>query len=130
MRISDWSSDVCSSDLLVDGKCVGQFYRERFAGRTWRDSILEMNDGPRIRGMTASITYLLDRYGIAPEVTIQTHADYYTIYDANGVPFSRVMFSGGVFGMRELMSGKSVKFKALAPALQAARAGLTDYQIG
>src|SRR3546814_732538 len=38
--------------VLVDGKCVGQFYRERFAGRTWRDSILEMNDGPRIRGMT------------------------------------------------------------------------------
>src|SRR3546814_16088047 len=37
--------------VLVDGKCVGQFYRERFAGRTWRDSILEMNDGPRIRGM-------------------------------------------------------------------------------
>src|SRR3546814_8506872 len=105
MRISDWSSDVCSSDL---------------------DSILEMNDGPRIRGMTASIPYLLDRYGIAPEVTIQTHADYYTIYDAKGVPFSRVMFSGGVFGMRELMSGKSEKFKALAPALKAARAGLTD----
>src|SRR3546814_1226539 len=107
MRISDWSSDVCSSDLiriavLVDGKCVGQFYRERFAGRTWRDSILEMNDGPRIRGMTASIPYLLDRYGIAPEVTIQTHADYYTISDAKGVPYSRVMFSGGVFGMREL----------------------------
>src|SRR3546814_16612626 len=22
MRISDWSSDVCSSDLLKDGKCV------------------------------------------------------------------------------------------------------------
>src|SRR3546814_9329179 len=36
------------------------------------------------------------------------------------------MFSGGVFGMRELMSGKSEKFKALAPALKAARAGLTD----
>src|SRR3546814_13617474 len=86
-----------------------------------------MNDGPRIRGMTASIPYLLDRYGIAPEVTIQTHADYYTIYDAKGVPFSRVMFSGGVFGMRELMSGKSEKFKALAPALKAARAGLTAY---
>src|SRR3546814_17166281 len=85
-----------------------------------------MNDGPRIRGMTASIPYLLDRYGIAPEVTIQTHADYYTIYDAKGVPFSRVMFSGGVFGMRELMSGKSEQFNALAPALKAARAGLTD----
>src|SRR3546814_19331038 len=126
MRISDWSSDVCSSDLLVDGKCVGQFYRERFAGRTWRDSILEMNDGPRIRGMTASIPYLLDRYGIAPEVTIQTHADYYTIYDAKDVPFSRVMFSVGVLGMRELISGISVKFKAIAHALKAPRSGFTS----
>src|SRR3546814_7733463 len=35
--------------VLVDGKCVGQVYRERFAGRTWHDSILELNAGPRIR---------------------------------------------------------------------------------
>lgn len=111
--------------VLVDGKHVGYLYRERFAGRTWRESILEMKDGARIRGLTSSIPYLRERFGIAPEVTIQTHRDYYTIYDAGGVPFSRVMFSGGLFGKRELMSGKSKKFKALAPALAAARAGLT-----
>ena len=111
--------------VLVDGKHVGHLYRERFAGRTWRDSVLEMNDGARIRGLTSSIPYLRERFGIAPEVTIQTHGDYYTIYDADGVPFSRVMFSAGLFGMRELVSGKSEKFKALAPALTAARAGLS-----
>src|SRR3546814_3438572 len=85
--------------VLFDGKCVGQFYRERFAGRPWRDSILEMNDGPRIRGMPASIPYLLDRYGIAPEVTIQTHADYYKFYDAKRVPFPPLLFPGALFGM-------------------------------
>src|SRR3546814_1583334 len=33
MRISDWSSDVCSSDLLVAGKCRAEFERQIFKKR-------------------------------------------------------------------------------------------------
>src|SRR3546814_2452780 len=40
MRISDWSSDVCSSDLLIGGSSRGRRWKEtaalRFAGRLWR----------------------------------------------------------------------------------------------
>lgn len=117
-------ADDIRVQVLVDGQYVGTLYRERFASRTWRDSILEMNDGIRIRGLTASVPYLRDRFGIAPEITLQTHKDYYTIYDAAGVPFSRVMFTNGKFHMRELASGRSKIFNSLAKAQAAARAGL------
>jgi hypothetical protein len=83
-----------------------------------------MGDGTRIRTLTEAVPFLKKRFGIAPELTIQTHEDYYTVYDDAGVPFSRVMASQGVFGMRELISGLSQKFNSLASALEAARAGL------
>lgn len=110
--------------VIADGKHIGHFYRERFAGRKWADSILELHDGTRIRSLTESVPFLKKRFGIAPELTIQTHEDYYTIYDDAGVPFSRVMVGNGVFSMRELMSGISQKFNSLAPALAAARVAL------
>src|SRR3546814_14910094 len=37
MRISDWSSDVCSSDLLVSGKCRAEFERQIFKKRAFVD---------------------------------------------------------------------------------------------
>src|SRR3546814_19969755 len=37
MRISDWSSDVCSSDLLVAGKCRAEFERQIFKKRAFVD---------------------------------------------------------------------------------------------
>src|SRR3546814_8688739 len=33
MRISDWSSDVCSSDLVIDAVIDVPWTRERFAGK-------------------------------------------------------------------------------------------------
>src|SRR3546814_3689861 len=35
MRISDWSSDVCSSDLLADFVCGGNADRTHYTGANW-----------------------------------------------------------------------------------------------
>src|SRR3546814_1856749 len=59
MRISDWSSDVCSSDLLADGAPA---YRGKGGARGWDrrhrfprgkgrlDALLSATDRPRRRG--------------------------------------------------------------------------------
>src|SRR3546814_10392305 len=39
MRISDWSSDVCSSDLIVADLIIGfKMFRERFTSRVYPDA--------------------------------------------------------------------------------------------
>src|SRR3546814_7022164 len=53
MRISDWSSDVCSSDLLVSGKCRAEFERQIFKKRAFvdrDDHLAALHLGQRAQG--------------------------------------------------------------------------------
>src|SRR3546814_3961783 len=40
MRISDWSSDVCSSDLIGEMEFLGSFWRSRLSGTALGDEQL------------------------------------------------------------------------------------------
>src|SRR3546814_7969035 len=63
MRISDWSSDVCSSDLRVDGRsCGGGIGGEGLVGQQ-RRLVERQEDGVRLEGMQAGrgIERLLSR---------------------------------------------------------------------
>src|SRR3546814_16337385 len=53
MRISDWSSDVCSSDLGERWQCSGKGARQRASGRT---RLFRRAEGDRI--MTGNLTDL------------------------------------------------------------------------
>src|SRR3546814_17114323 len=61
MRISDWSSDVCSSDLQAAGRGDARMGRSRASAATRRDrtGTLRSRDGmlrlPRHRGRAASV---------------------------------------------------------------------------
>lgn len=107
--------------IRVDGIYVGQLHRERYAGRLWRDCILEMKDGARVPGLAAATAYLRHKYGIQPEVTIQTHAGYYILYGADGLPFSRVLQTNETYRTRELAQTGGKEFGTLEDALAAAR---------
>src|SRR3546814_6696016 len=60
MRISDWSSDVCSSDLLSQHRPLAA--REEFRGRD-RDGARQFGRGPRGRG-AAGCRLSRDRRGM------------------------------------------------------------------
>src|SRR3546814_5198313 len=45
MRISDWSSDVCSSDLCPDGRWRRQLSLSSEADARWRRSACEADEG-------------------------------------------------------------------------------------
>src|SRR3546814_4206733 len=44
MRISDWSSDVCSSDLLGEARVVDRALKEDFAGGIFGDGFPESTE--------------------------------------------------------------------------------------
>src|SRR3546814_14232092 len=69
MRISDWSSDVCSSDLVTDG-----FIRKALKARITRDDVIVYN------GEIASLRRFKDdvaevRAGLECGVTFAGHTD-------------------------------------------------------
>src|SRR3546814_5169138 len=74
MRISDWSSDVCSSDLGALDWIIGAFYyRDRSARsdefRLGDDSVVALlSGGPQIS--TALSDYEIDSYAIFGQATV------------------------------------------------------------
>src|SRR3546814_12598581 len=65
MRISDWSSDVCSSDLLTHGIAQGKYLRNLFGG-FWPHNRVGINSGhEETRLATADI--LTGQYAVGPD---------------------------------------------------------------
>src|ERR1039458_9866406 len=54
--LSDWSSDVCSSDLLLIGGGAGQEWRNQIAGLVVRIQGVGVEHGGAARGATATFT--------------------------------------------------------------------------
>src|SRR3546814_17231492 len=71
MRISDWSSDVCSSDLLVDGGIAASQRQpglvHRSVGRGRSNQRLCVGDGDRLSGHVADVAVAVDQ-GVAEVV--------------------------------------------------------------
>src|SRR3546814_12802642 len=61
MRISDWSSDVCSSDLDADGRSIGQDHalpnHQRAALAEGHDAIVTADEPRTLRDEQASPSY-------------------------------------------------------------------------
>jgi hypothetical protein len=114
--------DSIRASVLVDGIGIGTLDRERFKGGIWRDAVLYLNDGRIMRGLQSAAKHLYETYQVPPEIALQTHPDYFTIYDSEGVPFSRIMIVDGSYRVRELASGRSQAFDNFDDALADARA--------
>src|SRR3546814_7238966 len=58
MRISDWSSDVCSSDLLEKGYVVYGTYRRTSSVNFWRIEELDIDQHPNLHLVEYDLTDL------------------------------------------------------------------------
>src|SRR3546814_17165338 len=81
MRISDWSSDVCSSDLVVDGVGLRRQPRDDGRGRSAQASGFGHRDGPHPRrhrraGLRAGLDHRRgDRQSVVEGTSVSVRVD-------------------------------------------------------
>src|SRR3546814_965905 len=80
MRISDWSSDVCSSDLLEAAAKLGAPVVELHTG-AYCDAYLEAPDGERMR---ACLERIRKAAALAGDLGLECHAGHGLTFDTVG----------------------------------------------
>src|SRR3546814_11176595 len=80
MRISDWSSDVCSSDLAVEAKALlGTSFREMWSAKQAADGYAAGSgadtSSPKAR-MARTMQHFVDTFEATPVVALPCRASY------------------------------------------------------